>query len=127
MIDGEEFSGCYEKYASAKALISGAKKIDASYDDLDKIFADREQPKIKELLDAWIDEVTIGLLTLAHVFNPSDIIMEGKVMAHKWLIEEIERRLMKNVGPGYGDIKLHTSGLLNFAGLMGAAYLASMY
>jgi predicted NBD/HSP70 family sugar kinase len=82
---------------------------------------------VAALIDRWTDEIVTGLVTLVHIFNPSDIILGGGVMARQELVAEIERRLKKSVAPGFDGVRLRAAGLSNFAGLMGAAYLAASF
>jgi predicted NBD/HSP70 family sugar kinase len=124
MIKDVEFSGCYEKYASTTGLVRSAIKVDPTLDNGRKIFAARGRKEIHDVVDKWIDEVVIGLVTLVHVFNPSDVILGGGVMSQEWLVQEIEQRLTESVAPGFRKIRLHGAKLSNDAGMMGAAYLA---
>jgi predicted NBD/HSP70 family sugar kinase len=119
-----EFSGCYEKYASATALVNRAIKVDKSLDNGRKIFAAKDRMEIQNVIDGWIDEVVVGLVTLVHIFNPADIILGGGVMGQEWLVLELEKRLSKRVSPGFENVRLHMAKLSNDAGMVGAAYLA---
>jgi predicted NBD/HSP70 family sugar kinase len=76
------------------------------------------------VIDKWIDEVVIGLITLVHIFNPSDVILGGGVMSQEGLVDEVEERLIKSVAPGFRGVRLHAAELSNDAGMVGAAYLA---
>jgi predicted NBD/HSP70 family sugar kinase len=119
-----EFSGCYEKYASTTGLVKSAMQVDASLDNGRKIFAASDQKKVHDVIDKWIDEVVIGLITLVHIFNPSDVILGGGVMSQEGLVDEVEERLIKSVAPGFRGVRLHATELSNDAGMVGAAYLA---
>lgn len=120
-----EYSGCYEKHASTTALVAAAKKVDASLTNGRLIFEAAQRPEVKAVIDAWIDEVVLGLITLVHVFNPSDIILGGGVMGQHYVIEEAEKRLNASVSSGFRSFRLHVASLGNSAGLMGAASLAA--
>ncbi len=120
----EEFSGCYEKYASATALVRMAKEVDASLDNGRKIFGAMERTEVKAVIDAWIDEIVYGLMSLVHIFNPSDIVLGGGVLAQSYVIEQVRTRLMERISPGFRSVTLHQASLGNHAGLMGAAWLA---
>ena len=119
-----EFDGCYEKYASTTALVRMAKSVDASLDNGKKIFAAMNRPQIKEIVDRWIDEVTYGLVSLVHIFNPSDLVLGGGVMAQQYVAEEIRKRLPGRISPGTAGVRIRQAALGNQAGLMGAVHLA---
>ena len=119
-----EFDGCYEKYASTTALVRMAKSVDASLDNGKNIFAAMNRPQIKEIVDRWIDEVTYGLVSLVHIFNPSDLVLGGGVMAQQYVAEEIRKRLPGRISPGTAGVRIRQAALGNQAGLMGAVHLA---
>lgn len=121
---GEDFSGCYEKYASATALVKRAAEVDASLDNGRAVFAASARSEIKEAIDAWIDELVYGLISLIHIFNPSDIVLGGGVLAQNYVMEEVRKRVLARVSPGFRRVHLRQAGLGNQAGLMGAAWMA---
>lgn len=120
-----EFSGCYEKYASTTALVKRVMTVDAALDNGRKIFEAFERPEIRTEIDAWIDEIVYGLITLIHIFNPSDILLGGGILAQKYIIEEVCRRVDEGISEGFQGTKIRQTGLGNQAGLLGAAWLAS--
>ncbi len=119
-----EFSGCYEKYASATGLVTAAMQTDKTLTNGRLIFEASERPEVKAVIDHWIDEVVIGLVTLVHIFNPTDIILGGGVMGQSYVAKEAEKRLTERISPGFRGVRLHVAKLSNQAGLMGAAFLA---
>ena len=46
-----------------------------------KYLRQRTEPEIKEQIDAWIDDICTGLVTLCCIFNPFRIILGGGIMA----------------------------------------------
>lgn len=124
MVPGEEFSGCYEKFASATALVQAAKKVDSTLDTGRKIFEVMDRPEVKACVDSWIDEVVFGLVSLIHIFNPSLILLGGGVMAQYYIVTEVRKRMETIVSPGFLKLELRQTELGNHAGLMGAAWLA---
>ena len=120
-----EFSGCYEKYASTTALVKRVMTVDAAMDYGRKIFEAFDRPEIRTEIDAWIDEIVYGLITLIHIFNPSDILLGGGILAQKYIIEEVCRRVDEGISEGFRGTKIRQTGLGNQAGLLGAAWLAS--
>ena len=74
------FDGCYERYASATALVEKAMAYDSTLNSGRKVFARLDDANILAIIDRWTDEVMLGLSTLVHIFNPSCIILGGGVM-----------------------------------------------
>lgn len=122
--EDEEFSGCYEKYASATGLVKNAVQVDKTLINGRLIFEAFDRPEIRKVIDAWIDEVVLGLITLVHIFNPADIILGGGVLAQRYVMEETAKRLQNRISPGFRGVTLRVAKLGNQAGLMGAAFLA---
>ena len=119
-----EFSGCYEKCASATALVKKAIEVDASLTNGRKIFESFDRPAIKAIIDAWIDEIVYGLVTLIHIFNPSDILLGGGILAQPYVSSEVTKRVNEKVSPGFLGTNIRQTALGNQAGMMGAAFLA---
>ena len=119
-----EFSGCYEKYASAIALVKKAIEVDASLDNGRKIFEAFDRPEVKAVIDGWIDEIVYGLVTLIHIFNPSDILLGGGVLSQPYVISEVKKRVDEKISPGFCGTTIRQTSLGNQAGMMGALWLA---
>ncbi len=120
----EEFSGCYEKYASTTGLVRLAKETDPAMESGRDIFAAADRPEIRRVIDRWVDEVTYGLVTLIHVFNPSRIVLGGGIMAQPYILEQVRKRLYARISPGFRGVEIVKAALENQAGLLGAAYEA---
>ena len=63
----DPFDGCYERYASATALVKMVSAVDPSLTNGRQIFTNLEHPEIKEIVSKWIDEIVLGLATLIHI------------------------------------------------------------
>lgn len=61
------FSGCYERYASTTALVQNAMLLDEGLCNGRKIFERRGEDKVAEIIDAWIEEIVLGLVSLTHI------------------------------------------------------------
>ena len=61
---------------------------------------------------------------LIHIFNPSDILLGGGILAQKYIIDEVRRRVNESISEGFRGTKIHQTELGNQAGLLGAAWLA---
>ena len=123
-ICGQPFSGCYEKYASATALVAMAQKIDESLDNGRKIFARLEEMQVRAVVDRWIDEIVWGLITVIHIFNPEKVILGGGVMAQPYILEQVKEKTAREIMSSFCGVRLEAAKLGNQAGLLGAAYLA---
>jgi len=118
------FSGCYENYGSASALVKRVERIRPELTDGEKIFKQIGDTAVKKEVDAWMDEITYGLVSLIHVFNPSAVILGGGVMSQKSLVDGIRKRVMPLLAGGFEKTEILGAELKNSAGLMGAAVLA---
>lgn len=117
------YSGCYEKYASVTGLVRKAMAIDAFLDSGRKIFAELARKEVKKAVDEWIDEITCGLVSLIHIFNPAGVILGGGVMAQEYVLEQVRKRVAENIMETYRHVSIVNAGLGNEAGMFGAAYL----
>lgn len=121
----DKFSGCYERYASATALVERVKKIDAACINGREIFNRLKEPNIQKEVDLWCKEIVYGLISLTHIFNPSAIILGGGVMEQNYVLEKVRKTLYNNIIESFRDVKIKQARLGNQAGLLGAAVLAS--
>lgn len=119
------YDGCYERFASTTALVKKAMEYDPSLDNGRKIFAQIDNPEVMAILDAWVDEIMIGLATLTHIFNPSCIIVGGGIMVQPLVIEKILQKVDKYIMPSFSHVKIMPAELGNTAGLLGAHHLAA--
>lgn len=115
--------GCYEQYASTKALVREAKRLDKSLNDGRAIFNEwyMGNDEIKTIVDGWIDEIVFGLVTLIHIFNPDGIVLGGGILSESYIENEINKRIYRRVMPSYDKFKIVKAELKNTAGLLGAA------
>lgn len=121
---GRPFQGCYEKYASVTALVRKAMAYNRELDNGRKIFSRLDDLRVREIIDAWIDEIVYGLITVVHIFNPSCIVLGGGVMAQPYILEEVKQKTTAGIMNSFRNIRLCRAELGNRAGLMGAAWLA---
>lgn len=121
----DPFDGCYERYASATALVKMVSEIDSSLTNGRQIFANLERPEIKAVVNKWIDEIVLGLTTLIHIFNPSCIVLGGGIMVQPYILEQINVRIPQMVMSSFSHVQIFNAKLGNSAGLLGAYYLAA--
>ena len=117
--------GCYEAYASAGALTRAVAEKTGRQLNGREIFAEFDNPEIREVIDAWIDEIVIGLKSLVYIFNPSLIVAGGGIMNEKYITDEINKRLASQIMPSFRCVEFKKAQMGNDANLLGAAYLAS--
>lgn len=127
--DGKECTcggkGCYETYASASALVKSVNNKLAVSMNGREIFANFKNPEIRSVVDEWINEIVIGLKSLIYIFNPLLIVAGGGIMNEKYITDEINARLQKELMPSFRNAKVVKALMGNDANLLGAAYLAS--
>lgn len=119
--------GCYERYASATALVKMVKEKTGKTLNGKEIFeleksGDKE---IKEIVDRWIDYFTDGLSTIVYIFNPPLVVIGGGVTKQgEYLLNRILVSLDSKLGINYKkNLKIKFAELGNNAGILGAEYL----
>lgn len=118
-------SGCYESHASTTALLKKTMRIDPRFSNGKIVFEQYEQQNklIQTIVDEWIDEIAIGIVSLVHIFNPPAIVIGGGIMEQKTLINRIEQKVQSMIMKSFSEVKILQAGLGNKAGLFGAASL----
>ena len=117
--------GCYEAYASASALVNSVSEKLGIPMNGREIFENFENPEIRSILDAWIDEIVIGIKGLVYIFNLELIVAGGGIMNETYITDEINARLQKELMPSFRNVKVVKALMGNDANKLGAAYLAS--
>lgn len=118
--------GCYEAYASCRALTNRVSEHFGRYVSGREIYEPQmlEDPFIKQALSDWEDEIVHGLVSLSYVFNPPLIVLGGGIMSEELLVNNIREKLISQVGVNYKSVKIEKAQLRNKAGMLGAAYIA---
>lgn len=114
------FDGAYEKYASTSALMRKAEILNPKYKNGRILFEDIDTTEVKSLVDDWIEEIILGLVSLIHIFNPSCIILGGGIMGRKMIVDQINLLIYERIMPNYRTVKIKNTVLGNQAGLYGA-------
>lgn len=117
--------GCYETYASTRALTDAVKEKTGKSMNGREIFKNSENPEIKNVIDCWIDEIVIGLKGIIYIFNPELVVAGGGIMNEQYITDEINIRLQKELMPSFRNVKVVKAKMGNDANKLGAAYLAS--
>lgn len=118
-------SGYYEKYASTKALVNMAKEISQDYSNGKIIFEEFEKGNysVRDLIDEWTFEVSLGLVSLIHIFNPSTIVLGGGIMEQEKIVKLVNKKVKSMIMESFLDVNIIKASLGNKAGLLGAASL----
>ncbi|MBR2869540.1 MAG: ROK family protein [Clostridia bacterium] len=118
-------NGCYEAYASSGALVRAV--IEKTGKNLNgrEIFAEFDNPTIRDIIDGWIDEIVVGLKSLVYIFNPSLIVAGGGIMNEQYITDEINKRLKTQLMQSFRCIEVKKAKMGNDANLLGAAYVAT--
>ncbi len=112
--------GCYEAYASTKALVRMTKeKINEDMDGRE-IFKRMSAPLIKSIVLSWLDEVMTGLASLIHIFNPPCIILGGGIMNEDFIIDYINSHIREYIIDSYANVEIRKAQNGNSAGILGA-------
>lgn len=119
--------GCYEMYGSTTALVKRALALNPSFDSGKHIFEafSHNNIELKHLIDDWITEISYGLISLVHTFNPSCIILGGGIMEQPYIQEHLSEILYQNIIPCFRDVKLICAKLGNLAGVYGIKAVCS--
>ena len=106
--------GCFERYASASALIRMARDASSGNpvrDGRDFFARVRDgDGALFAVLDQWLDGVALGLAGLIHIFNPEELLIRP-------LREKIRKLLMPRFAEG---LRIEAARLGNDAGMIGA-------
>lgn len=118
--------GCYECYASAKALVDAVNKANSTNLNAFEIFEKEnfQKPEVRSVIDKWIDEMIIGLINIIYIFNPPLIVLGGGIMNEDYVIDLIDRKIYNLLMDNFKDVNIVRSKLRNDAALLGVAYEA---
>lgn len=118
--------GCYEAYASCRALTNRVSEHFGRYVSGREIYEPQmlADPFVQQAISDWEDEIVNGLISLSYIFNPSLIVLGGGIMSEEVLVNNIRKKLMANVGINYQSVQVEKAQLKNKAGMLGAAYIA---
>lgn len=117
--------GCYETYASTTALVNRAKEIHPNYINGRVIFnsLNNGDESLVVVLQDWIEEIALGLVSLIHIFNPPAIILGGGVMEQESVVNMISSKVLELTMESFSTVKIMKSSLGNKAGVLGAVSL----
>ncbi|MGN1390281.1 MAG: ROK family protein, partial [Bulleidia sp.] len=121
----DPWAGSYEKAASTTSLLTMAEQADPSIQNGHDFMAQAEHdPALMKMLDAWTEEISIGLCSFAAVYNIPLFVLGGGIMEQPIVFEKTRQAFEKHLIPGFRGIELKKARLGNQAGLYGAAAMA---
>lgn len=115
--------GCYECYASTKALLDSVNKRNSTQLNSFEIFEKENfsKPEIRSVIDQWIDEMIIGLINIIYIFNPPLIVLGGGIINEDYVIDLIDRKIYNLLMENFRDVNIVRSKLGSDAALLGVA------
>lgn len=120
--------GCFEKYASIKALKEKVAKEyglkDYTGKDIKELLErEKDTEKANKILDEYVEDLSLGLANLINIFEPEVISIGGSFVYYKDLVlDKLNTKLKQNgVLFNGGDVpKIIMAKLKNNAGIIGA-------
>lgn len=115
--------GCYECYASTRALLESVNKRNSTNLNSFEIFEKENftKPEIRSVIDQWIDEMITGLINLIYIFNPPLIVLGGGIMNEDYVIDLIDRKIYNLLMENFRGVNIVRSKLGSDAALLGVA------
>lgn len=126
---GKKWDSMYENYASTTALVQQAQAIDPKIKNGKILFSriDEGNEELLSLLQNWEHDVSRGIATLIHIFNPPAVIVGGGIMEQSWLVDRIGKCTQELLLDSFKHTPILPAELGNKAALIGAASLCHRY
>lgn len=117
--------GCFENYASTKALVRRCEQASGLSGLNGKLIFEgilRNEINLRSELNDWIMDITAGISGLIHTFNPEMVLIGGGVSAQEeLLIRPLREEILKRVMPRFREgLRIEKALLGNDAGMVGA-------
>lgn len=123
--------GCFETYASIKAFRNKIAEVldidnDFSGQYLRENLLDFNNEKIKEVIDQFVEDLSIGICNFIDIFEPEIIVLGGSFSyyegnpVYKMLVEKINEKTSRFNGKIIPAPKIELAKLKNDAGIIGA-------
>lgn len=115
--------GCFETYASLKALRDMLKQNENDIQDLKKVFESKDE-NIMQIVDKWLEYLATGIVTIAKEKDIYDVIIGGG-FSELYLFWDamLKKKINKKLVKTDKHINIWATPLLNDAGFIGAAML----
>ena len=117
--------GCFEKYASMQALKTNIQKElginNITGEELKEIIEKEETENIKNIIDEYIKNLSLGLANLINIFEPEVISIGGSFAYHKKLLEKLNASIKEEDLFNKSFVpKIVLAKLKNDAGMVGS-------
>jgi predicted NBD/HSP70 family sugar kinase len=125
--------GCWELYASEKALVSRAIRNgietepgqEPSLESLNKL-ADNGHEEVMKVFEEIGDYLGTGINNIINIFNPEQVIIGNRLASsHKWLEEPLRKRRNRTLWTHQKDLSIDFSKLSTHSTALGVAAYAS--
>ncbi len=120
---GNAFSGGYEKIGSTSALVRRTMEYKKELNSGRIIFNNLDDPKVLNIVKSWTYDVSLGLTSLIHIFNPSMVILGGGIMEQDLVFKEVLKNVENEIMSSFKGVKIEKAMLGNKAGLYGVLSL----
>ena len=116
--------GCFEKYASMQILKDSIKEAENKTMSVDEIYLILKQNKLQNIIDNYLENLSIGLENLINIFEPEAIAFGGSFSMYEGiLVKKIEKKMKERNLILNENMPIFISAeLQNNAGIIGATY-----
>lgn len=116
--------GCFETYASMRALVQEVNQaLNVNWNGK-LIFEHIHDSKVKQFVEDWIKKIAVGSASLIHIFNPDLVIFGGGVSKQTQLfLKPLQETINQLIMPRFKEsVEIVAAQLGNEAGMVGALY-----
>lgn len=125
--------GCWELYASEKALVESAARNEIQPEDGQKLsleslneLAENGDAGVIRIFEGIGGYIGVGINNIINIFNPEQVIIGNRLASSsKWLEEPLKKKLVHALSTHKKDLKIDFSQLSTHAAALGAAAYAS--